>query len=343
MNTMTGAPALRPSAETKGETAFRYGISVGAFVLTMVVAAILRHFSISIDLSLLVIAALICSAWYGGRGPGITAAILFELAYMLLSKPRPEHWAAMLLVEFNRTALFLVLALLVTAQRKAMRRLKEQGAWLRVTLSSIADGVIAAGLNGEVTFINPTAAAMTGCAAVQVADRPVDEVLQIINKDSNERLENPILRVIREAGTIAAGSDVILTSMDGIRRPIDYRAAPILDDSREMTGAVLIFRDLTERVGLQDQLRQAQKMEAIGRLAGGIAHDFNNLLTVILGYCSIGSSRAGVGDHLRQDLAEIREAGERATLLVAQLLAFSRKQVLQPLGARSQCSNHRHS
>ena len=136
MNTMTGAPALRPSAETKGGIAFRYGISVGAFVLTMVVAAILRHFSISIDLSLLVIAALICSAWYGGRGPGITAAILFELAYMLLSKPRPEHWAAMLLVEFNRTALFLVLALLVTAQRKAMRRLKEQGAWLRVTLSA---------------------------------------------------------------------------------------------------------------------------------------------------------------------------------------------------------------
>jgi len=150
---MTGAPALRPSAETKGETAFRYGISVGAFVLTMVVAAILRHFSISIDLSLLVIAALICSAWYGGRGPGITAAILFELAYMLLSKPRPEHWAAMLLVEFNRTALFL--ALLVTAQRKAMRRLKEQGAWLRVTLSSIADGVIAAGLKRRSNFHKP--------------------------------------------------------------------------------------------------------------------------------------------------------------------------------------------
>src|SRR5258706_4097641 len=101
-------------------TAFRYGIGVGTFVLTMLIAAILRRFSISIDLGILVIGALICSAWFGGRGPGVTTAILFELVYMILSQPRPATWPAMVLVEFNRTILFLVLVLLVTAQKKAM-------------------------------------------------------------------------------------------------------------------------------------------------------------------------------------------------------------------------------
>jgi len=310
-------------------TAFRYGISIGAFVLTMLIAAILRRFSISIDLSILVIGALMCSAWFGGRGPGVTAAILFELVYMILSQPRPATWAAMVLVEFNQMVLFLVLVLLVTAQKSAMNRLREQGAWLRVTLSSIADGVIATGLNGEVNFINPTAAAMTGCTAPQVAGSPIDKVFQIVNKESNEVLETPTLRVIREGATIETRSDVILISRDETRRPIDYRAAPIVDDAGKMTGAVLIFRDLTERARLQDQLRQSQKMEAIGRLAGGIAHDFNNLLTVILGYCSLASNRPGIIGDLREDLKEITQAGERASVLVGQLLAFSRKQVLQ--------------
>jgi PAS domain S-box-containing protein len=311
-------------------TAFRYGISIGTFLLTMLIAAILRHFSISIDLSILVIGALICSAWFGGRGPGVTAAILFEMVYMILSQPRPEHWAAMLLVEFNRTVLFLVLVLLVTAQKKSMNRLREQEAWLRVTLSSIADGVIATGLNGEVNFMNPTAAAMTGCITPQVAGTPVDKVFQIVNKESTEALETPVLRVIRKGETIEAAGDVILISRDETRRPVDYRAAPIVDDAGKITGAVLIFRDLTERAGLQEQLRQSQKMEAIGRLAGGIAHDFNNLLTVILGYCALASNRSGLVSELREELQEIMQAGERATVLVGQLLAFSRKQVLQP-------------
>ncbi len=88
--------------------------------------------------------------------------------------------------------------------------------------------------------------------------------------------------------------------------------------------------DVTERKRLEEQLRQSQKMEAIGRLAGGIAHDFNNLLTVILGYCDLASNRPSIASDFRKELKEIRKAGERATVLVGQLLAFSRKQVLQP-------------
>lgn len=316
--------------KTTKPATFRYGIGAIGFVLTLLVASILSHFSISVDLSLLVIAVIICSGWYGGLGPGVMVAILFELAYMFLSRQRPASLLAIVVVEFNRTVLLLILALLVSHQKKVMTRLKEQGEWLRVTLFSIADGVITTEQNGRVNFMNPTAEAMTGYTASQGAGRPADETFQIIDEQTEEILENPILKIIRCGGSIETASGVILIATDRTRKPIDYCAAPIRDDARETTGVVLIFRDLTERVHLQEQLRQSQKMEAIGRLAGGVAHDFNNLLTVILGYCSLALSRAGVADRLRSELEEIHRAGERATALVGQLLAFSRKQVLQP-------------
>jgi two-component system cell cycle sensor histidine kinase/response regulator CckA len=93
---------------------------------------------------------------------------------------------------------------------------------------------------------------------------------------------------------------------------------------------VVNSRDVTESHALEQQLRQSQKMEAVGQLAGGIAHDFNNLLTAILGYSDVLASRTGDDALARQDIDEIRRAGERAASLTRQLLAFSRKQILEP-------------
>ncbi len=112
---------------------------------------------------------------------------------------------------------------------------------------------------------------------------------------------------------------------DGRRVPVLVAVATLEDASN-----ISISLDLTDRKELEEQFRQAQKMEAVGSLAAGVAHDFNNLLTVILSYASLSLETLRDGDPLRDDIREILRAGERAQDVTRQLLAFSRKQMLQP-------------
>jgi PAS domain S-box-containing protein len=141
------------------------------------------------------------------------------------------------------------------------------------------------------------------------------------------------------AGTLPPGRNLerIYRRKDGTTIPVLVEDRLILDEKGQIKGIRCTTQDITarkraeeEKESLREQLRQSQKMEAIGKLAGGVAHDFNNLLTVIHGYSELMLNSLDQGSQFRQDVQEIMHASERASSLTRQLLAFSRKQVLQP-------------
>ena len=118
--------------------------------------------------------------------------------------------------------------------------------------------------------------------------------------------------------------------MAGQRRWVHTVKVPYRDEQGSVIGVLALFEDITDRRTLEAQFQQAQKMEAVGRLAAGVAHDFNNLLTLILGLCELVLADPDLDDGPRADITEIQVAGARAAGLTLQLLAFSRKQIIEP-------------
>jgi signal transduction histidine kinase len=138
------------------------------------------------------------------------------------------------------------------------------------------------------------------------------------------------LRTASGEGPGARLDEDIAWRKDGSCFPVRYTSSPIRDEEGAVVGAVVAFNDISERKKLEEQLRQSQKMDALGQLAGGIAHDFNNLLTIINGFGEVVLSSLNPDDPAHELVGEMKKAGERAAGLSRQLLAFSRKTVLSP-------------
>ncbi len=311
------------------QTAKSYGIAFVAFITPLIITAILRRFSINSNLAIIFVGAIMAAAWFGGTVPGVLVAILFEIV-AISQGPGGATMIKFVIAEVNRSILLVLLPILVGARRKAERNLRHQSEWLEVTLSSIGEAVIATDINGGIGFMNPLAEGYTGWKMVEAAGKPLEEVFNIARKGEYPLLEDDPATIMPESGAGAIHEDVILTSRSGAKKNIYYNRSPIRNRRSEITGSVLVFRDVTEHEQLREQFRQAQKMEAIGRLAGGVAHDFNNLLTAIIGYSDLLMRDVGPDEKLRPKIEEIGEAGRRASVLTSQLLAFSRKQILQP-------------
>jgi two-component system, cell cycle sensor histidine kinase and response regulator CckA len=196
---------------------------------------------------------------------------------------------------------------------------------LAAIVSGSEDAIIGLDLKGDVTSWNPGAERLYGYSAGEMMNRPIDILFP---PDGQEEFKTIAGRL--EAGVRMPAAELTMCRKDAKKVTVMVSFSPIKNLHGRVIGAASIAHDITQTKRLEDQFRQAQKMEAIGRLAGGVAHDFNNLLTVINGYSSILSVVLHDHDKAREMVDQISRAGERAASLTQRLLAYSRKQILQP-------------
>src|SRR6266540_2797653 len=178
--------------------------------------------------------------------------------------------------------------------------------------------------DGQISYINPSFEALYGYKREEVLGR-TPRILKSGQQDAAFYTEfwSKLL-----SGEGVRG-EIVNRARDGRLVTVQMSANAVLDSDGKRVGYVAVQHDVTERKLLEQQFRQAQKMEAIGQLAGGVAHDFNNLLTAILGYAELLAEKLKDRPREAEDLDEIRKAGERAASLTRQLLAFSRQQVFE--------------
>jgi PAS domain S-box-containing protein len=210
------------------------------------------------------------------------------------------------------------------ARREAEAALGASEERYRRIVETTSEGVWVLDPDFRTTFVNARMAALLGKRAEDVIGTPA---LECLHPESHAAWAEHV--ELRLAG-LAAQADLRLQRSDGSVVWVLMESTPTRDETGRYEGMLAMAMDMTERRRLEDQLRQPQKMEAIGSLAGGVAHDFNNLLSVILSYTNLALGELAEGEPLRDDLDEVRKAAERAADLTRQLLAFGRQQMLQP-------------
>src|SRR5256885_110212 len=206
---------------------------------------------------------------------------------------------------------------------RAERALREANEHLAAVIQSSPLAIYTLDPTSTVRTWNRAAEALYGWPAEEVIGRPLPTIGQDL--EDHARLRDRVLR-----GEALRGVEVTRRRKDGTLVNVSLSVAPLHDAAGRVTGMLSLAADITEMRQLEVQYRQAQKMEAVGRLAGGIAHDFNNLLTAIIGTTALVLEDLGLESRARLDIQEIEKAAKRAAGLTRQLLIFSRQQVLEP-------------
>lgn len=219
----------------------------------------------------------------------------------------------------------------VTERKLAEERLERLRTEHRLVLDSVGEGVQWVGADGLIKFENPAASKILGYENSELIGKSAHVLIHHTHADGSTYpvTECPIHLTLKD-GLIRRVTNEIFWRKDGTSFPVEYTSTPVRDEAGNLAGVVVIFTDITERKQLEVQLIQAQKMETVGKLAGGIAHEFNSIMTAIIGQSELLLGDLPSDHPLSVNANEIRLAADRAAVLTRQLLAYGRKQILQP-------------
>jgi len=208
------------------------------------------------------------------------------------------------------------------------RQIKESERWLKTTLNSIDEAVIATDVHGWIKFMNPMAERLTCRSEQEAMGQSVNKIFRVIEEDEGRPIDNSAEIVLR-TGTPIKRTSYLPTAQNNPEIPIEYSAAPIKNDKHDIIGMVITFQDISQKRAIQARIEKQERLAAIGQLAGGIAHEFNNILTGIIGFAELGGSHLNDPKLVGKDLQYVIDQGQRAAHLVRQMLDFSCKSFIQ--------------
>ncbi len=219
--------------------------------------------------------------------------------------------------------------------------LREERERMTITLSAIIEGVLTTDLQGRITYMNQMAEELCGWRQQDAMGRPIEEVVRFLDAGLKKEDDHPVTHVLELGSSLNPLDHYPLFDRATGERPVAYSVSPLRGAGGHLLGAVLILRDMTERIRLDEERLKASKLESLGLLAGGIAHDFNNLLTTILGNLSMTKAWVNSRDHLYNFLSEAENASLRAKKLTHQLLTFAKggTPLKKPLGLQQVISD----
>ena len=212
----------------------------------------------------------------------------------------------------------------ISDRKEAERELAAERERLTVTLRSIGDGVITTDIAGNIILINKVAEHLTGWTQAEAHGKSLPEVFHIIDEKTGERAENPVEQALSAGNIISLANHTALIARDGSTISIADSGAPIRDHKSRIIGVVIVFRDVTEKNRMEEELLKGRKLESVGILAGGIAHDFNNILAAILGNISLALTLTDPACETYEMLVDSEKASLRAKDLTQQLLTFAK-------------------
>lgn len=306
-----------------GKVLFAFGISV---LLSVVFFLFDIYRSVDIAVWLFYLVPLLVTSYLAPRWISylllVGCTLLIGLGFVL-SPPQGRQDVAILNRLITVTVLWLIIVILLERKR-VEDNLRESEERYR-DLVELSPDAIYIQQDGKISFINSAGASLLGAnSPAQLLGKPVADIL---HPDSRRMAADRILKDRKEIRDLSAHEEKYLR-LDGA--PVELEVSAVSVDYLGKPALQVFARNITGRKQLEEQLRHSQKIEAVGRLSGGIAHDFNNLMTVILGYVGLIKKRMENPALVSLGLKEIGMACERATRLTQQLVAFGRKQILQP-------------